>query len=67
MTNLVCLTVARNQMAGTDLREWGVAALPAPLRFYGSDQILNCHQKAIETLGLGNRALRRIPTHPDRG
>ena len=65
VANLVCLTVARNQMAGTDLRELGVAALPAPLRFYGSDQIHSCHQKAIETLGLGNRALRRVPSHPD--
>lgn len=65
MANLICLTVSRNQMAGTDLRELGVASLPAPLRFYGSDQIHSCHQKAIETLGLGNRALRRIPTKPD--
>lgn len=65
MANLICLAVARNQMAGTDLREMGVAALPVPLRFYGSDQIHSCHQKAIETLGLGNRALRRIPSHPD--
>lgn len=24
-----------------------------------------CHQKAVELLGLGNRALRRIPTGPD--
>lgn len=65
VANLVCLTVARNQMAGTDLRELGVGALPAPLRFYGSDQLHSCHQKAIETLGLGNRALRRIPSHAD--
>ena len=32
------------------------------LRFYGSDQIHSCHRKAMEALGLGNRALRRIPT-----
>ena len=65
MANLICLNVARNQMAGTDLRELGVGSLPAPLRFYGSDQIHSCHQKAIETLGLGNRALRRIPSRQD--
>lgn len=65
VANLIGLTVARNVKAGSDVREEGVAALPSPLRFYGSDQIHSCHQKALETLGLGNRALRRIPTGPD--
>ncbi|MSU91110.1 amino acid decarboxylase [Rhodobacteraceae bacterium 2CG4] len=60
--NLVGLTVARNAKAGIDVREEGVAALPRPLRFYGSDQIHSCHRKAVEALGLGNRALRRIAT-----
>ena len=59
--NLVGLTVARNAMAGVDVREEGVAAIPVPLRFYGSDQVHSCHRKAMEALGLGNRALRRIP------
>ncbi len=62
MANLICLTVARNVHAGTDVREEGVAAIEKPLRFYGSDQIHSCHRKAVEVLGLGNRALRRIPT-----
>ena len=44
------------------MRELGVAAIEKPLRFYGSDQIHSCHRKAMEALGLGNRALRRIPT-----
>ena len=65
VANLIGLTVARNVKAGIDLREEGVAALPRPLRFYGSDQIHSCHQKSIETLGLGNRALSRIPTGSD--
>ncbi len=65
VANLICLTVARNRMAGIDVRAMGVAALAAPLRFYGSDQLHSCHQKALETLGLGNGALRRIATHPD--
>jgi aromatic-L-amino-acid decarboxylase len=60
IANLVGLTVARNVKAGIDIREEGVAALARPLRFYGSDQIHSCHRKAVETLGLGNRALRRI-------
>ncbi len=65
VANLIGLTVARNAKAGIDLRNEGVRALPRPLRFYGSDQIHSCHQKAVETLGLGNRALRRIPTGGD--
>lgn len=61
VANLIGLTIARNVMSGVDLRELGIAAAP-PLRFYGSDQIHSCHRKAVETLGLGNRALRRIET-----
>jgi len=62
MANIIGLTVARNVKAGVDVRERGVGAMPKPLRFYGSDQIHSCHRKAMEALGLGNRALRRIPT-----
>ncbi|HEY0920994.1 pyridoxal phosphate-dependent decarboxylase family protein [Devosia sp.] len=62
MANLVGLTVARNVKAGIDVREEGMAALPRPLRFYGSDQLHSCHRKAVEALGLGNKGLRRIPT-----
>ncbi|CAH1651565.1 Aromatic-L-amino-acid decarboxylase [Hyphomicrobiales bacterium] len=61
MANLVGLTVARNAMAGIDLREHGVAALERPMRYYASDQVHSCHRKAVETLGLGNCALRRVP------
>jgi glutamate/tyrosine decarboxylase-like PLP-dependent enzyme len=62
MANLIGLTVARNQMSGIDMRELGVGALKAPMRFYGSDQIHSCHQIAIEAMGLGNQALRRVPS-----
>ena len=62
MANIVGLTVARNVMAGINVREEGVAAIPKPLRFYGSEQLHSCHRKAVEALGLGNRSLRRIPT-----
>ena len=62
MANLICLTVARNEKSGVDVREHGLGALRKPLRFYGSDQIHGCHRKAMEALGLGNCALRRIPT-----
>ena len=62
MGNIIALAVARNVTAGADVRELGVAAIAKPLAFYGSDQIHSCHRKAMEALGLGNRALRRIAT-----
>lgn len=65
MANIIGLTVARNRASGIDLREEGLAALPRPLRFYASDQVHGCHQKAVELLGLGNRSLRRVPTGAD--
>jgi glutamate/tyrosine decarboxylase-like PLP-dependent enzyme len=65
MANMVCLAVARNTMAGVDVRAEGVTALPRQLRFYKSDQGHSCHQKAMEALGLGNRSLRQIPSDKD--
>ena len=63
MANIIGLAVARNAKAGIDVREYGVAGIKKPLRFYGSDQIHSCHRKAMEVLGLGNQALRRIATN----
>ncbi|MBN7759637.1 amino acid decarboxylase [Nitratireductor aquibiodomus] len=65
MANIIGLTAARNAMAGGDVRANGVAQLEKPLRFYASDQVHSCHQKAVELLGLGNNALCRVPTGPD--
>jgi aromatic-L-amino-acid decarboxylase len=62
IANLIGLTVARNAKAACDVRELGLTAMPQPLRFYGSDQIHSCHRKAVESLGLGNHALVRIPS-----
>lgn len=62
VANMVCLTVARNKMAGVDVREEGITALPKPLRFYTSDQVHSASQKALETLGLGRRALHIVPS-----
>jgi glutamate/tyrosine decarboxylase-like PLP-dependent enzyme len=53
-------------MAGVDVREEGIGGLRQPLRFYASDQVHNCHQKAVELLGLGNRALVRVRSDADR-
>lgn len=60
MANLVAHTVIRNLAAGYDVRKEGIAALDNPLRFYASDQVHSCHQKALETLGLGSKALVEI-------
>jgi aromatic-L-amino-acid decarboxylase len=65
MANIIGLTVARNVKAGVDVREHGVAGLEKPLRYYGSDQVHSCHRKGLELLGLGNKALRRIPSDSD--
>lgn len=65
MANIIGLTAARNALASVDVRAEGVAAIPQQLRFYGSDQVHSCHQKAVELLGLGNKALRRVPTGSD--
>ena len=62
MANMVGLTVARNVMAGVDVRAEGVTNLPQPLRFYASDQVHSAHQKAMEGLGLGQRSLRIVPS-----
>jgi len=65
VANLLALNVARNVKAGIDVREHGVAAIESPLRFYASDQAHSCHRKAMEALGLGNKALRLIPSGAD--
>jgi aromatic-L-amino-acid/L-tryptophan decarboxylase len=62
MANMVALAVARNAMAGVDVRRDGVTDLPKPLRIYTSDQAHSCHQKALEALGLGSRSLRLVPS-----
>ncbi len=62
MANIVGLMAARNHMAGVDLRSLGVAAMPLPLRFYTSDQVHACHDKAMNLLGLGRQSLCRVPS-----
>ena len=62
MANIIGLMAARNHMAGVDLRQMGVAAMPQPLRFYTSDQVHACHDKAMNLLGLGRQSLCRVPS-----
>ena len=50
-------------MAGVDVRvEGGHRICRSSLRFYASDQVHSAHQKSVETLGLGSKALRLVPT-----
>lgn len=60
MANMVGLTVARNALAGVDVRAEGITALPKGMRFYTSDQAHTAHQKALEILGLGSKSLRLV-------
>jgi glutamate/tyrosine decarboxylase-like PLP-dependent enzyme len=72
MANVLCLAVARHaalQRRGIDVREQGLQgagdnAIPQ-LVVYGSTEAHSWARKAVELLGLGNRALRRIPVDQD--
>lgn len=65
MANIIGLMAARNAKAGVDLHRDSVADMPQPLRFYASDQVHNCHMKAMNLLGLGGKALCRVPSDAD--
>jgi glutamate/tyrosine decarboxylase-like PLP-dependent enzyme len=59
--NLIGLVVARNAGASYDLRREGVHQSAEPMVLYASEEIHSSVQKAVEILGLGSEALRRIP------
>jgi len=64
MANFIGLAVARNATAaahGIDVREAGVQGLAARTTYYASAEVHSCAQKALEQLGLGSRALRKVP------
>ncbi len=65
MANLVGLTVARNTLAGYDIRAEGVGAAPQPLTMYASEETHSSNIKAADLLGLGQDALRLIPVDED--
>ncbi|MHB1033425.1 MAG: pyridoxal phosphate-dependent decarboxylase family protein [Pirellulales bacterium] len=64
--NLICLAVARNAKAGFDVRRDGLqAAASSRLVVYCSTETHSWVQRAVELLGLGNRALHRVPVGED--
>jgi aromatic-L-amino-acid decarboxylase len=65
MANLVGLAVARNAMAGFDLRQDGLQASPQRMTFYCSTETHSSVQKSVELLGLGAQHLRQIPVNEE--
>ncbi len=65
IANLVGLTVARNTMAGFDVRQQGLLASPGRMTVYGSCEMHSSIQKAVELLGVGADALRQLPVNSD--
>jgi aromatic-L-amino-acid decarboxylase len=60
MANFVGLAVARNAKSKKDIREYGVTE---GMVLYSSVEVHSSNDKAIELLGLGNSAFRKIPTN----
>ena len=60
-SNLIGLSVARNKMAGFDVRSRGMQNAPKQMTIYCSDEAHSSIQKAVELLGFGKDSLRRIP------
>lgn len=65
MANFVGLTVARNIMAGYDVRKEGLQAAPQKMTIYSSEETHLSNQKAVEILGLGGDAFRKIPVNEE--
>jgi len=65
MANFIALAVARNTNAGYDVRSEGVRVSSGALTLYASTEVHSCHQKSIETLGLGSGGLHKIAVNDD--
>jgi len=60
MANLVGLAVARNAKAGWNVKSEGLGNGHKQLTFYASTETNSSVAKAVDLLGLGSKALRRI-------
>ena len=65
MAAIIGLTVARNTLAGFDVRVDGLQECTDRMTMYASSEIHSSNQKAIELLGLGSRNFRRVPVKSD--
>lgn len=61
ISSLCALAAARQVVPGLNVRQQGLAASPARLRLYASEQAHSSIEKAAITLGLGQSSLRKIP------
>jgi glutamate/tyrosine decarboxylase-like PLP-dependent enzyme len=62
-SNLIALAVARNAQAGFEVRREGLGAAPRMMTLYASAEAHSSIQKAVELLGLGSEALRKVPVN----
>lgn len=63
--NFTGLAVARNAKAEVDMKAKGLQSLSRKMTLYCSDETHDCLERSVELLGLGNEALRWIPTDDD--
>ncbi|HEX8832191.1 MAG TPA: pyridoxal-dependent decarboxylase [Longimicrobium sp.] len=61
MASTLGIAVARHAKAGFDVREEGLQGTRPRMLLYGSTETHGWARKAVELLGLGNSAFRRIP------
>ena len=60
--NFTGLAVARNAKARQDMKVKGVQGISEKMTLYGSEEMHHCLERSVEILGLGNEALRWLPT-----
>ena len=60
--NFTGLAVARNAKARQDMKTKGVQGVTERMTLYGSEEMHHCLDRSVEILGLGNEALRWLPT-----
>jgi glutamate/tyrosine decarboxylase-like PLP-dependent enzyme len=63
--NFTGLAVARNAKAEINMKAEGVQGLRRRMTLYCSEETHHCLERSVELLGLGNEALRWIPTDDD--
>jgi len=61
--NFTGLAVARNAKAKIDMKVEGMQSVTKKMTLYCSEEAHDCLDRSVELLGLGNEALRWIPTN----